>query len=246
MNALLVAAVGAATNWIQLLFLRRWAHNCADPIAPTNHDDHHEMLRLSKKSFPNAIFFCFQGQITLFILTIFGNPVGIANITALGRLAALLGVFSVTFSSVLAPRFSRCQEPARLRRLYLLLVGGAILVLVPFVLMAWHFPGPLLWLLGKKYQSLGPDCFWVVAAGCVSQLAGIMWSLNSSKAWIRIQAPLFIPVILGVQVLAAACLNLRVFHDVLIFNLAAAVAPLAIYILDAYFGLRQQAQPVRN
>jgi len=40
-----------------------------------------------------------------------------------------------------------------------------------------------------------------------------------------------------VQVVAAACLNLRMFHDVLIFGLVSAAAPLPLYVADAWFGL---------
>jgi O-antigen/teichoic acid export membrane protein len=237
-NAILATLVGAVGNWVQAVFLRRWAHEKVHVAAPPNAEDRRELLRLSKKCLPNTIFFCFQGQVTLLILTSVGNQTGIADITALGRIAMLFTVFSTMFANVLAPRFARCQEPARLPRLYLLLVGGTLTVLAPLVLFAWLFPAPLLWLLGGKYADLGNDCAWVVAAGCVGQIAGVMWNLNSSKAWIRVQAVGYIPIILCVQAIAAACLDLHQFHAVLIFNFVSSAAPIPMFLLDTYAGLR--------
>ena len=40
-----------------------------------------------------------------------------------------------------------------------------------------------MWLLGEKYQQLGRECGCVVAAGSAGEIAGVMWGLNSSKAW---------------------------------------------------------------
>ncbi len=238
LSAWLAALVGVVTNWIQSLVLRRWAREKADFLAPSSVDDRRELTRLSVRSLPNAIFFCFQGQVTLLILTLVGSPTGIADVTALGRIAVLFSVFSVAFASVLAPRFGRCQDPARLPRLYLLLVGGTVLALLPLAAFAWVLPEPFLWLLGGKYAGLERECGLVVAAGCIGQIGGVMWSLNGSKAWIRVQSSFFIPAILAAQAVAALCLDLRQFHDVLIFNLVTAASTFPIYALDSWLGLR--------
>lgn len=238
MNALLAASVGVITNWVQAFFFRHWAQNRADLSAPVNEDDRRELKRLSLQSLPNTLFFCFQGQVTFLILSLVGNRTGIADISAIGRIAALLAVFSVVFSNILAPRFTRCQDARRLPRLYFGLVIGTAAILSPLVLLAWLFPSPLLWLLGGKYAGLQSECVWVVGAACMGQIAGVMWVLNSSKAWIRIQAMGYIPIILTVQAIAAICLDLHRFHDVLIFNLVTSAAPIPMFLLDTYFGMR--------
>jgi O-antigen/teichoic acid export membrane protein len=238
LSAWLAALVGVVTNWIQSLVLRRWAREKADFLAPPNADDRRELTRLSVKSLPNAIFFCFQGQVTLLILTLVGSPTGIADVTALGRIAMLFSVFSVAFASVLGPRFARCQDPARLPRLYLLLVGGMVLAFLPLMAFAWLLPELFLWLLGGKYAGLESECGWVIAACCVTQIGSVMWYLNSSKAWVRAHSVSFIPMILTAQAMIAIYLNLGQFHNVLIFNLVTAVAPLPAYALDAWLGIR--------
>lgn len=238
MSVILAAGVTAVSNWTQAIFLKRWAKERIDPLAPRNAHDRREILRLSIKSLPNTLFFCFQGQITLFILTLVGNPTGIADLTALGRVAALFGVFSVVMANVLAPRFTCCQDAQRLPRLYMILVGGSVLVVLPVLGFAWLLPGPFLWVLGAKYAALGSECIWVVAATCLYQIGTVMWNLNFSKAWIRVQPYAFIPVILATQIICALCLDLRQFHGVLILNLATAGCTIPIYAIDAFCGLR--------
>lgn len=237
-NVLLATAVGVVGNWVQFAFARRWARQHARMTGRQNSDDRRELVRLSRKSAPNAIFFCVQAQVTLLILTLVGNPTGVADVTALGRIATLLGVFAAVFTNVLAPRFARCQDPARLARLYGLLVGGAVAALAPLVVLSWLLPGPLLWLIGDKYAALESECVWVVAAGCLGQLGIVMWDLNSSKAWIHVAARGFIPATVGMQLLAGSVLDLRRFHDVLVFGVLTVSAPLPLYALDAWHGLR--------
>jgi O-antigen/teichoic acid export membrane protein len=238
LNVVLAAAVGTITSWTAMIFLRLWAREKINHTAPVNAEDKREMIRLSLKSLPNTIFFCFQGQITLLILTLVGNTKGIADVMALGRIAVLFTIFSVTFSNVLAPRFARCQDAVKLPNLYLLLVGGSSGLLFALSLIAWLLPGPFLWLLGPKYSSLENELVWVVAASCVSMVGGVMWGLNSSKAWIHIQAYGYMPSIILCQVIAACLLDLRQFHDVLIFNLVSACAPLPVFAFDAVRGVK--------
>jgi hypothetical protein len=238
-NAILAASVGVVINFIQALFLRRWARSIADPNAETRADDRKELVRLSRRSLPNTMFFCFQGQITILILTLFGSTSGIADITALGRLALLFSVFGVMFGNVLVPRFTRCQDRERLVHLYLILIGGTTLVLIPLCIAAAVFPNAFLWLLGSKYSGLGRECVWVISSGCISQIGAAMWALNSSKAWITLQSLAFIPMVLSSQIVAALLLDLHQFHNVVLFNLVTAVAPIPLYLADFWIGFRR-------
>jgi hypothetical protein len=246
MNAMLAVLAGVVTNWTQLVFTRRWTRERADFTTMTNEEDRRELLRLSRRWLPNVLFFCFQGQITLMILTLVGNPVGIADMTALTRIATLFAVASSVFHNVLAPRFARCLNPERLPRLYLLLAGGTLLALMLLVLVAWRLPKPFLWLLGEQYSGLQRECGLVLAAACTTQWCAVMFGLNASKGWIRSQSIGFIPMILGVQILAAIHLDLSRFRDVLIFNLVTAAAPVPLYLVDAVFGMRSAQQTRRH
>ncbi len=238
-NAVLASSVNVMGNWLRMVYLRRWAHEKADPSASLNGDDRRELLRLVYKSLPNMIFFCFQGQVTLLILSFLGNTLGIADLTALGRLTALLAVFSTTFANVIAPRFARTTGKRRLAWLYGFFTGGTALYLAPFVWFAWVYPNAFLFLLGGKYSTLGPETGWVMLTAAFAQVAGLLWTLNCWKAWIRVQSLAYIPTILIVQIMIAFCVDLRNLHGVILFNLATTLAPLPVYLADAWLGLRE-------
>lgn len=240
LNAFTAALCSVIGNWFALLLARRAAWHLTEPAARPDPAMETELLRLSRKWMPNVIFFCFQGQITLLILTLVGNSSGIADLTALGRITALFALFSAIFSNLLSPRFARCQDVQRLPRLYVLLSGGSLLLLLPLVLLAWLSPDILLWLLGSKYSGMERAFIWVVGAGCITQVVSVLWTLNSSRAWIRLQSKAYIPVTLGVQLLLVGYLDLSQFDNLLVFNLATAAAPLPVLLLDGWVGLRSR------
>ncbi len=236
-NALLAAGVGVLGNWIRFVFSRRWAGEHASMSAGQSQEDRSELVRLSFKTLPNTVFFCFQSQLTILILTVFGSPTGIADITALGRISALFAVFSAVFTNVLAPRFTRCQDSARLPRLYMLLLAGTGALLGAVVLIAGLLPAPLLWLLGDKYALLEKELAWVVAAGCLAQIAAAMWHLNNCRGWITLSSKWYIAWVVLVQSIAAPFLDLHMFSHVVLFSLVLAAAPIPLSAADAVIGL---------
>jgi hypothetical protein len=242
LNAISCVLIGAAVNWVQMSVTRTWAFEKLDPRAEASEADRREILALSKRWIPNVLFFCVQGQLTVFILTLLHNPLGIADLTALGRIAALFTICSVTVSNVLTPRFARCQEPSRLSHLYLLIVGSAGATLALVICLAWMAPGSIVWLLGPRYAGLERECVLVVTAGSLAQLGTVMFTLNSSRGWIRYQSVAFIPSILGVQIIATMLLDLNVFRQVLLFQLLSAAAPIPVYALDSWSNLRARSR----
>jgi O-antigen/teichoic acid export membrane protein len=240
-TALLAVMIGVIGNWLQAIFYRRWAHQHADPEARPIPEQRRELIGYSLQWLPNLIFFCFQGQVTLLILSLFGSSSAIADLTALSRIAVLFTAMSAICTTLFAPRFARYQEHAALKALYGAIVGASSALLVALFTVVWLWPEPFLWLLGDSYRGLAAECVWVVGAGSIAQLGTVLWSLNSSKGWIRWQSIGYIPAILTVQVGAAFCLDLSQFHQVLLFNLLTAAAPLPMYLLDAWQGLRKHS-----
>jgi hypothetical protein len=105
-----------------------------------------------------------------------------------------------------------------------------------------------LWLLGEKYDALGSECGWVVTTACVALVLDTMLGLNYSKAWVRLQAMLFIPCILVAQAIAAMTLDLRTFHDVVVFGFVTASAAFPVYLGDALLGMfaAREKRPVES
>ncbi len=87
LNAGVAVSVGAGALLLQYLLLRRYAANVIDLQAKENPEDRKAIMTLIRKQAPNAIFFCLQGQITIFLISFFAHrPGAIAEVGALGRL----------------------------------------------------------------------------------------------------------------------------------------------------------------
>jgi hypothetical protein len=238
LSSILGMVFTALANWAQWLVYRRRSSDDVDVVAPTTGAQRQRVLMITWKMLPNVLFFCFQGQLTFLLLTVLGTTTGLADVAALGRLSALLTIFSAVFNNVLAPRFARCQNLARLPGLYLGLLGVAAAALLPVAAFAWYFPDLLLMILGSSYAGLERECFLMVAAGCLAQLGGAMVWLNFSRAWIRIYHYANIPAILLAQAGSAMLFNLGTVRGVLLFSIVSAIAPLPVYALDACLGLK--------
>src|SRR5207237_107148 len=84
----LAVAIAGATFLLQYFLLRSYAAKVVDLKANENAEDRHEIVRLIKSLAANTVFYCFQGQITVFLISFFARrAASVAEVGALGRLA---------------------------------------------------------------------------------------------------------------------------------------------------------------
>ncbi len=207
---------------VQYGLLNRWASDSIDKKAPVNKEDQSAMLGIVKHQAPNAVFFCIQGQITVWLISVFGNTQSIAEIGALGRLGVMFSVIGAVMTSILLPRFSRCQLPSELRRQYWQLVAGALAFGICLVIPALIAPKAFLWILGGKYSHLSRELPLIVAGSALNAVAAVMQSLNAAKGWVKYYW-LNIPCIIVLQALLIWRLDLSSTYDVLLFGVISAV-----------------------
>src|SRR5947207_13244660 len=124
----LAVAIASATFLLQYFLLRAYAAKVVDLSADENPEDRREIVRLIKSLAANAVFYCFQGQITVFLISFFARQTSsVAEVGALGRLAMIFTVLANLLANVFVPAFARCQERRHLRSLYLQIAGGVSL-----------------------------------------------------------------------------------------------------------------------
>ena len=157
------------------------------------------MIGFIRNQAANAIFFCFQGQITVFLISFFArHPSSVAEVGALGRLAMIFVVINNLLANIFVPAFARCQDAKKLRWQYTAIisaVGGFSLLVI---CAAAFFPNEFLLILGNKYAHLQRELLLMIAASVLSALTGTIWALNASKAWIT-GSWLYIPLTLATQ-----------------------------------------------
>jgi O-antigen/teichoic acid export membrane protein len=238
LNSAVAVAVGSATLFVQYWVLRRYAARVIDLDAPEDGEDRKAIRHFIRNLAANAIFFCFQGQITIFLIGFFGRNVSsIAEVGALSRLGMIFAVLTHLLTNIFAPAFARCQDARKLRWLYAGIVGGVAAFSLVIVAAAALFPREFLFVLGNKYSHLQRELVLMVAGAVVAALAGTLWALNASKAWIA-GSWIYIPLTLATQVALIPITDFTSVGSVLTFNLLSLLPSLLLNIWLSYRGFR--------
>jgi len=243
LSAASAIAVASATFLLQYTMLQSYVGGVIDLRAPQNAEDRQEIVRLTKHLAPNAIFYCLQGQITVFLISIFArHATAVAEVGALGRLAMIFTVLGNLMTNIFVPAFARCHEPRKLRLLYAAILGGVLAFSLLVLAGAALFPAQFLFVLGNKYAHLGRELLLMVAGAVVAAIAGTLWALNASKAWVS-GAWLYVPLTLATQVALIPFTDFSSVAGVLIFNLISQLPSLLLNMALSYRGFRLLPQP---
>ena len=234
----LAVAIASATFLLQYFLLRSYAVKIVDLNAPENAEDRQEIVGLIKKLAANALFYCFQGQITVFLISFFARQAtSVAEVGALGRLAMIFTVLMNMLTNIFVPAFARCQSKSKLRLLYVAIAGGVIAFSAIVLAGAAFFPEQFLFVLGNRYAHLHRELVLIVGVSVVTALAGTLWLLNASKGWIA-GSWLYIPLTLVTQVALIPFTDFSSVAGVLMFNLISAVPSLVLNLGLSWRGFR--------
>ncbi len=195
-----------------------------------------EIIHLALPLMPNAIYYALQGQISLFLITIFGRTAAVASVGALGRLAQVFVLFGQMNPLFIEPYFAKLPR-ARLKRSYLgvLAVEGAISTFV--ICIAGCFPGLFLWVLGPKYSNLHFEVLLVIASSSISYLHGVMWCIHSARRFVYWWNNIAIIVLtLAVEIFFIWRVDLSTVRAVLTLNLTMAAVSLPVSIVTGIYG----------
>jgi O-antigen/teichoic acid export membrane protein len=238
LNAGVAVAVATLVFLLQYAMLRHYVKGVVDLNAEENVEDRHEIVRLTKHLAANAVFYCLQGQITIFLISFFAHRVSaVAEVGALGRLAMIFTVLSNLLANVFVPAFARCQNRRKLRWLYAAILGGVAAFSLVILAVATFFPEQFLFVLGSKYAHLHRELLLMVGGAVVGALTGTFWALNAAKAWVS-GAWLYIPLTLATQSALIPYTDFSSVSGVLMFNLLSAVPNLLLNVALSYRGFR--------
>src|SRR5438874_629869 len=234
----LAVAIASTAFLLQYFLLRAYAAKVVDLKANENAEDRHEIVRLVKSLAANTLFYCFQAQVTVFLISFFArHAASVAEVGALGRLAMIFTVLTNLLINIFVPAFARCQDKRKLRHLFAAIAGGVILFSALVLAGAAFFPEQFLFVLGNRYTHLHRELLLMVGVAVITALSGTLWLLNASKAWIT-GAWLYIPLTLATQIALIPFTDFSSVAGVLIFNLISAVPSLLLNLALSYRGFR--------
>lgn len=182
-----IAALGAAalsTAYANLHISRR-SNLYMDAMAPTDPAARKEIMRLVWRMLPGSTYYCIQGQLTIWLISIFGNTTAVAQLGALGRLAMVTSIVAAVATTLVVPRFARLPGVRRLllRRLFVILISLVIICCLGLGIVAL-FPEAFLWILGSAYADLHEELILMSISSALSLIGGTLVSLCFSRGLI--------------------------------------------------------------
>lgn len=217
--------------------LRKIVYTMADQDKKPDKEVRSEILSLVKRILPTSIYYCFSGQITIWLVSIFGNTHSLAQLGALSKVSVMLSIFNVIIATLIIPHFAKLVSDKYLLLNRFLQIMGLLLVLVNAIaLIVYLFPTPILWVLGDAYKGLQFELLLSIISSCIGLLGGVVFNLYTSRGW-AMSPIVSILINLFSIVFFASILDLRSLKGVLFFNIALGVVSLLQTILFCLYNI---------
>ncbi|GAA4316652.1 hypothetical protein GCM10023149_13770 [Mucilaginibacter gynuensis] len=215
--------------------LRKISAEYADPKQVSDPVIERDILAIVKRTLPGAIYYCVSGQITVWLISIFGSTQAVAHIGALGRLSTVLTIFTTLFNTLVIPRFARLQEDKKLiLSRFLQIQGAQILISVVIVAIVILFPNQILMVLGKQYANLTTEVILISISSCLAMILGVTYSAITARGWI-LKPVLNIAINILFQLILILTMDLSKTKNVLMFSIVDFIVSYIILIIFFFY-----------
>jgi O-antigen/teichoic acid export membrane protein len=239
-GAAVVAWLTALTTTAMGLAYRQQAAPFIEMPRRPDAEKNREVLNFIRPLVPATLFFAFQGQIGVFLISWFGKVDAIAEVGALGRISQIFVMLSAFKTVVIAPYIAKSPRHLLLRR-YLFFFFSALGFCACVVLAGFSRPDLFIWLIGPNYSQLSADLGFLLLASCINLTSGLMWSMHSARKWIfGWTSWLYITTTLVVQLLCIKFIALNTVKGILIFSICTSMAMFFACMAWAFFGFRKE------
>jgi len=229
--------------WIAFYYFRRSNQLLGVKGTPSK-EKRTAIIQLTLPAIPSVVYYAVGGQISVFLITIFGRTAAVASVGALGRLGQVFSLLSPMNAILVEPYFARLPK-VHLKSHYLMAVAGASACGAGMVALARVWPGLFLWVLGPKYAGLQTEVVLVILAGAISLAGGVTAAINGSRRFTYYSFVLTDNVVtLIVQAIFIWKVDMSTVKNVLWFNIASLVPTFITGILATFYGFAKGGRRV--
>jgi len=229
--------------WVAIVYYRRTNQLLGVKGTPSK-EKRTAIVQLTLPAVPGVVYYALGGQISVFLITIFGRTAAVASVGALSRLGQIFTLLSPMNAILIEPYFARLPRK-RLKSHYLIAVAAAVACGAGAIALACIFPGLFLWVLGPKYAGLRTEVILVIVAGAILLVGGVTASINNSRRFVYYAFVLTDNIItLFVQAIFIWKVDLSTVRAVLWFNIATITPTFIIGILTTFYGLARGGRRV--
>jgi O-antigen/teichoic acid export membrane protein len=194
------------------------------------------IIQLTLPAVPSVVYYALGGQISVFLITIFGRTAAVASVGALSRLGQIFGLLTPINGILVEPYFARLPKKD-LKSHYLMAMTVASVCGAGVVALSYLWPGLFLWVLGPKYAGLRSEVMLVMLSGAIGLAGGLMAAINGSRRFTYYSFVLTDNILtLILQVIYIWKVDLSTVKAVLWFGIVSSLPTFAIGILTAFYG----------
>jgi O-antigen/teichoic acid export membrane protein len=224
---------------VQGQLMKRVAHQHIPTRPGIRAEDRAAVAEIIRHGLVGALYYAFMPQLTMLLISWFGNAARIAEVGALGRLGLIFTAVSALIANLVVPRFARLQAPGEVLIRYLQSVGAVAAVALGLFLLAASFSHQLLWLLGPKYSHLSNEFVLLVGAAALNLVVVCMASLNNCRAWVR-KSWMFVVSSIAIQVLLIKTLDVSTTRGAILFGWGPLISSFVGCAVLAWVGLSRE------
>ena len=144
-----------------------------------------EIKQISIYSLPSTLTFMFSSQISLWVISIFGNVEDVANFGAMARLGLLIAIPMAIIQNIVIPKLASIQANNHLKRAWLMATGSGIMLALIFLVFVTVLSEQILWVFGENYKGLDRELVLLAGAISISLANGGFAAIIQAKAWFK-------------------------------------------------------------
>jgi O-antigen/teichoic acid export membrane protein len=214
--------------------LKKITNSFADSSQLEDESIKNEISVIVKRSLPGNIYYCLSGQISTWIISIFGNVAFIAQIGALGRISSVFNILLVLFATLVVPRFARIQDqPKKILHHYSKIIISFIVISIFIVGFTYLFSNQILWVLGKNYQGLNSELTLLIMTTTITMIMSSAVSLCLSRGWVL---PYYITIVASLLPIILGCyiFDISTLKGILYLNIFVALMQMVLNVSYGY------------
>ena len=219
--------------------IKKIANVFADNTQPIDLSVQKDILHMVKRLLPEAVYYCFSGQITIWLISIYGSTAGVAQAGALGRLPVALTIFTVLFGSLVLPRFSRTAAlPKLLLRQYVVIEAGLFVLAFFIIAGSAFFASDILMVLGPKYENLQDELIIMMVGSAISYVASSTFFLSTCRGWV-INPAISISISIAAIILGVSIIDISSLKGIFLLNVFTGSVHLMMHISYGFYRIVQ-------
>ncbi|WP_373056964.1 lipopolysaccharide biosynthesis protein [Zunongwangia sp. H14] len=232
--------ITSISAWSSYIYVKRKGKDLGlAEVSEINPDYKKTLIYYIRLNWHNSAFFAFKGQISIFLLGVFGTTDSLAEIGALARFSLIFTIISALFHNIYAPMFARNNNLERLKKMFVGAIMASLIICGIVLLAVAFFPEFFLWILGEGYQNLDYELLLMIIGGSIGFIIGIVHNVNLNKGWIKFTPLLEIPTDIGGILLGIFLFDITTLTGVLYMGILSGSITLLLYLSNSIAGLQK-------